>query len=144
MINKAALTVKSTTSGGISMLIANALGDTEFVMLLMVGAFASITSFLYDYFHKKDRAGFTFVDCCILIKFIFYGIPMMLLVYYVGMLNTPDYIVIPVSVWGGIAMLSAGSSVAIVDFLTPTFKKITVEFLQGFFDMLIRMMGAKK
>lgn len=120
---------KAVTAGGISMLLAEYLSDPEFVMLLMVGTFASTTSFMYDWVHAENGNKFVLQDCCDLAKSLFYGIPMMILVYYVGILNTPGGINIPLTVWGIIAMWSAGGAVAIVEWVIPNSKKVALRML---------------
>jgi len=113
------ITIKSVSSGGLSILLMAALDDVEFVVLFTTGVFASIMSYIYDWTHRAIPLRFGLVEVTELFKSIFYGIPMMFLVYYFGVNNTGHYIDVPITVWGFIAMLAAGSAVTIVEWFSP-------------------------
>ena len=115
----AAMTAKSVSAGGLSMLLLAMFNDVEFVVLLSTGIFASMMSFVYDYTHRDMPKQFRFKELMELFKYVFYGIPMMFIVYYMGVHNAGQYITLPNTVWGFIGMLCAGSAVAIVEYLAP-------------------------
>lgn len=113
------ITVKSVSAGGISVLLYSVLNDVEFIMLLITGVFASCMSYAYDWTHREEPLKFGLIEFTELIKSIFYGIPMMFIVYHFGIGYTQHYIEVPNTVWGFIAMLCAGSAVAIVEWFAP-------------------------
>lgn len=117
------MTAKSISAGGLSMLLLTTFNDVEFVILLSTGIFASIMSFVYDYTHRDLPRVFGFKEFTELVKYVFYGIPMMFIVYYAGIHNAGNYITLPNTVWGFIGMLCAGSAVAIVEYVTPLLGK---------------------
>lgn len=114
-----AITVKSVSAGGISILLLSVLNDVEFIMLLITGCFASTTSYFYDWIHRERPLKFGLLEFTELLKSIFYGIPMMFIVYHFGINNTQHYIIVPNVVWGFIAMICAGTAVAIVEWFAP-------------------------
>ena len=114
----AIVTLKSVSTGGIGALLMSTFNDVEFVMLLIAGVFASVMSYVYDWSHR-DKRKFGLVEFTEFGKSVFYGIPVMFIVYHFGVHNAGGYIDAPLSVWGFIAMLSAGSAVAIVEWFTP-------------------------
>lgn len=125
MTVETAATIKAVSAGGLSMVFVSALNDVEFVMLLITGTFASTMSYFYDWAHREPPVKFRFVEAMELFKSIFYGIPIMFLVYHYGVNNTGEFVNVPVTVWGLMAMLAAGSAVAIVDIVAPALWEIT-------------------
>ena len=123
------ITMKSVSAGGISVLLLSVLNDVEFIMLLMTGVFASCMSYLYDWTHRKKPLKFGLIEFTELLKSIFYGIPMMFIVYHFGVNNTHHYVVVPNVVWGFIAMLCAGSAVLIVEWFAPIFGNLATAII---------------
>jgi hypothetical protein len=119
MTIETATTIKAVSAGGLGMMIIAAFNDVEFVMLFITGAFASTMSYFYDWAHREPPVKFRLAEAMELFKSIFYGIPMMFLVYHYGVNNTGELVNVPVTVWGFIAMVAAGSAVAIVEFFAP-------------------------
>ena len=132
----AAVAIKSISSGGLSMLLLSVFDDVEFVLLLSTGVFASFMSFVYDFTHDDMRNKlFTLKEMMILFRYVFYGIPVMFTVYYLGVLNMGQYITLPVMIWGFIGMLASASAITIVEYFTP---------LIGNFISSIMARGGKK
>ena len=130
------IVVKSISSGGLSMLLLSVFNDVEFVLLLSTGVFASFMSFVYDFTHDDMRNKFfTLKEMMTLFRYVFYGIPVMFTVYYVGVLHMGDYITLPVMIWGFIGMLASASAITIVEFIAP---------LMGNFVSLFISKGGKK
>lgn len=123
------VTVKSVSTGGIATMLMAAFNDVEFVMLLIAGVFASVMSYTYDWTHREAPLKFGLVEITELGKSIFYGIPMMFAVYHFGVNNTGEYVDVPLSVWGFIAMLSAGSAVTIVEHFAPVLGNIVTSII---------------
>jgi hypothetical protein len=113
------IVIKSVSAGGLSMLLLYTFDDVEFVSLLLTGLFASVVSFFYDFAHKDNGNKFSFLSFTDLVKYIFYGVPVMFTIFYIGTLNTNTYINVPITVWGFLSMLCAGSAVTIVEFIAP-------------------------
>ena len=132
----AMVVAKSVSSGGLSMLLLSVFDDVEFVLLLSTGIFSSVMSFYYDYENDDSRKKlFTLKEAMVLYRYIFYGIPIMFLVYYLGVLNIGLYITLPVMVWGFIGMVAAASAITIVEFFAP--------LIGGFAAMWITKGGKK-
>lgn len=112
-------TIKAVSAGSLSMIFLTAFNDVEFLMLLITGTFASAMSYLYDFSHREPPIRFRFAEAMELFKAVFYGIPMMFIVYHYGVNNTSEWITIPLTTWGFIAMLAAGSAVTIVEWFAP-------------------------
>lgn len=129
MATTTAITVKSVSAGGISVLLLSVLNDVEFIMLLITGVFASTMSYIYDWTHRSPPLKFGLLEFTELIKSIFYGIPMMFIVYHFGINNTQHYIDVPNTVWGFIAMLCAGSAVTIVEWFAPIIGNLTTAII---------------
>jgi len=117
------MTAKSVSAGGLSILLLSTFNDVEFVILLSTGIFASIMSFFYEFTHDDKRQKFTSREFTELLRYIAYGTPVMFIVYYLGILNAGQYITLPVTVWGLVGMLCAGSAITIVEFIIPFFGK---------------------
>lgn len=130
------IAVKSISSGGLSMLLLSVFNDVEFVLLLSTGIFASFMSFVYDFIHDDMRNKFfTLKEMMTLFRYVFYGIPVMFTVYYIGVLHMGEYITLPVMIWGFIGMLASASAITIVEFIAP---------LIGNFVSLLISKGGKK
>lgn len=114
-------TAKAVSAGSLSVLFVGAFSDAEFLMLFVTGAFASAMSYFYDWAHREPPMKFHIKEFMELFKAIFYGIPMMFIVYYYGIGNTSEFVNVPVTVWGFVAMLAAGSAVTIVEWFAPLF-----------------------
>lgn len=139
-----ASTLKAVSAGGMSVVFISAIHDVEFVMLFMTGSFASIMSYFYDWSHREPPVKFRFAELMELIKSIFYGIPMMFIVYHYGINNTGEYVDIPVYVWGFIAMLASGSAVLIVEWLAPLIGGIIKVVLTKSAEMMLQFLSVKK
>lgn len=124
MIATTTITVKSVSAGGLSMLLLSTLNDVEFVVLLSVGIFSSVTSFIYDWSHRDHPKTFKLAEAMELFKYVLYGIAVMFVVYYLGTIVGVNYIDFPQVVWGVIAMISAGSAISIVEWFSPIIGKI--------------------
>ena len=122
-------TAKAVASGGITATLMSYLGDSEFVMLLFAGTFASTMSYVYDYFHQENERRFTLAECCELFKAIFYGVPVIFIVYKLGINNTPEGVTIPPIVWGSIAAITSASAVSVVGFVSKALKTSVMLFL---------------
>ena len=107
--------VKAVSVGGISAVLVNFFGDTEIIFLIITGLFSSLTSYFYDWIHRHPRA-FGMKEVSEIVKYCFYGLSMMFIVYFFGVNNGDKYIDLPPSVWGFIAALCAGSAIKIVEF----------------------------
>ena len=118
------ITAKSVSAGGLSMLLISTLNNVEFMVLLAVGVFSSVTSFIYDWSHRDEPKGFGLAESMELFKYVFYGIAIMFIVYYLGTIVGVNYIDFPQVVWGVIAMLSACSAISIVEWFSPLLGKL--------------------
>ena len=118
------IAVKSVSTGGLSMLLLTTFDDVEFVVLLAVGIFSSVTSFIYDWSHREHPKTFKLAEMTELFKYVFYGIAVMFTVYYMGAIVGVNYIDFPQVVWGMIAMISAGSAITIVEWFSPILGKL--------------------
>jgi len=108
-------TIKAASVGGISVALFDFFGDTETIFLLVIGLFSSLTSYFYDWIHQHPRV-FGMKETSEIIKYSFYGLSMMFIVYFFGVNNGDKYIDLPPSVWGFIAALCSGSAIKIVEF----------------------------
>ena len=129
MVSNTFIAAKAVTAGGLSVFLMNTFNDTEFVVLLLTGLFASLVSFLYDYAHSTNRTPFGLIMVTDIVKYVFYGIPVMVIVYYLLSLNLNAYIEVPITVWGFVSMLCAGSAVTIVEAVAPALLKFGVAIL---------------
>ena len=111
---------KAVASGGLGAALAFVFNDAEFIPLLLTGIFASVTSYFYDWVHRNGRAA-GLKELSELIKYTFYGISVMFIVYYVGKEYGGEYIHIPLTSWGFVAALCAGSAVTIVEWFSKIF-----------------------
>lgn len=126
-----AVGIKAVASGGVgSALLVLTIGDVEFMSLVSMGLFASLSSFLYDWSHDNvppREFGLKEITC--VLKYVFYGIALQFTVFYLGMNHGADYIELPGLVWGLLAGISAGSAVAIVNWFTPKIKALAEKAL---------------
>ena len=108
-------TAKVVSAGGIGMALMTFFNDTETIFLIITGLFSSLTSYFYDWVHRHPRA-FGIKEVSEVLKYCFYGLSMMFVIYFYGINNGSEYIDLPQSSWGFIAALCAGSAVEIVEF----------------------------
>lgn len=118
-----AVAVKTVASGGLSVALFAFFNDTEIVFLIITGLFASMTSYFYDWVHTHPRA-FGLKQLSELMKYCFYGLALIFVVYFAGKDTGDLYIDLPNSAWGFVAALCAGSAVKIVDFIENLLPKI--------------------
>jgi len=114
--------VKAAASGGLGMAFAFILNDTEFIPLLLSGLFASFTSYFYDWVHRDPRE-LGLKELSELLKYNLYGISVMFIVFYLGKEHGNDYVSLPITSWGFVAALCAGSAVAIVEWIANLVNK---------------------
>lgn len=125
--------IKAFGTGGLSILLANLLGSPEYFALFVTALVASILSYFYDWVHRHPRtAGLK--ELSELLKYIFYGLAVMYIVFYVGVNidNHFDVIDLPKTVWGFIAALSAGSAVSLIEFVAPVIGDFVKAMAQRF------------
>ncbi len=120
--------VKAVASGGLGVVLATTLGNTEIMTLLIIGVISSLLSFFYDWAHSNPRV-FGITQISEVLKYMLYGIAMMFIVFYTCIHNCTEYIDLPKTAWGMVATLSSGSAVGIVDFLVPTLKGLLNKFI---------------
>jgi len=116
------ITTKAIASGGLAMVLSFCVNDTEFIPLLLSGLFASFTSYFYDWVHRDPRK-LGLKELSELIKYMLYGVSMMFIIYYIGKEHGNRYISLPLTSWGFIAAICAGSAVTIVGFVANILKK---------------------
>lgn len=121
-------TTKAVASGGIGTAIAIVLGDTELMSLFLIGILASLLSFFYDWAHTKPRI-FGVTQIADITKYVFYGVILMFLAFYLGTSKGAEYIEMPRTAWGMVSALIAGSAVSIVDYFVPKLKAVTEKLL---------------
>lgn len=114
-----------TTVYGAVLMFTN---DVEFIILLFIGIFASITSYFYDWVHREERK-FSFKEVSEVMKYTFYGIVMMFTIYYVGINHLSEYLEFPKTVWGMIAAISAGSAINIIEYSFPLIGDLLIKLL---------------
>ena len=117
------VTIKTVAAGSLGAVLLSFFNDTEVMFLVITGLFASTTSYFYDWVHTHPRA-FGLKHFSELIKYCFYGLALIFVVYFAGKDNCSDYINLPNSSWGFIAALCAGSAVKIVDFIERLLPKL--------------------
>ena len=122
MIHTTIATTKAVSTGAISVALLSFFDDTEIVFLIITGLFASISSYFYDWVHKHPRE-FRLRELSELIKYCFYGLSVLFVVYYLGKNNASQYVDLPSSAWGFVAALCAGSAIKIVEFSGGIFSK---------------------
>ena len=115
-------TAKAVGAGSLGVVLISFFGDTETIILIITGLFASLTSYFYDWVHKHPRA-FGLKEVSEILKYCFYGLGMIFFIYFYGINNGGKYVDLPQSTWGFIAALCAGSAVKIIDFSTTTVEK---------------------
>jgi hypothetical protein len=116
-----AATAKAIASGGLGSVFAFMLGDAEFIPLVIVGVFASSSSYFYDWVHRDPKAA-GLKELSELVKYIFYGISVMFIVFYICKVYVSTYINLPISSFGFIAALCSASAVSIVEWASSMFK----------------------
>ena len=114
------VTTKAIASGGIGAALAFVLNDAEFIPLLLSGLFASITSYFYDWVHRDPRE-LGLKEFSELIKYNLYGVTVMFVVFYLGKEHGGEYVSLPLTSWGFISAMCAGSAVGIVEWFTKIF-----------------------
>jgi len=114
---------KAVATGGVSMALLAVFQDVEVVFLIITGLFASLSSFFYDWVHRHPRA-FGMRELSELIKYSFYGLSVIFIIYYLGKNHGADYLNLPSSAWGFIAALCAGSAISIVEWSGVVLKKL--------------------
>jgi len=120
---EAVIVTKTVVSGGLGAVLFSFFNDTEIAFLVMTGLFSSLASYFYDWVHTHPRA-FGLKQLSELIKYCFYGLALIFVVYFAGKENGSTYINLPNSAWGFIAALCAGSAVKIVAFIESIIPKI--------------------
>jgi len=123
MLTTTVTTAKAAASGGLGAALAFVFNDAEFIPLLLTGIFASVTSYFYDWVHRSVRST-GLKELSELMKYTFYGISVMFIVYYIGKEHGADYIKLPLTSWGFVAALCAGSAVTIVEWFSNIVNKI--------------------
>jgi len=122
------IATKSVAAGGLAAAMTAMLGDTETVSLIAVGAFAAISSFIYDCAHKKiPECGLRQTTDAM--KYVFYGVALMFVAFYIGLNEIGKYIDMPKTAWGFVAAIIAGSAVTIVEWITPKIGEIVSKIL---------------
>ena len=119
------ISAKVVASGGIGTTIAFIINDAEFLPLILSGLFASVTSYFYDWVHKHPR-NTGLKEISELVKYCFYGVSVMFIIYYLGKEHGREFVSLPLTSWGFIAALCAGSAVTIVEW----FSKILGIFIE--------------
>jgi len=114
------VTTKAIASGGIGAALAFVLNDAEFIPLLLSGLFASITSYFYDWVHRDPRE-LGLKEFSELIKYNLYGVTVMFVVFYLGKEHGGEYVSLPLTSWGFISAMCAGSAVGIVEWFAKIF-----------------------
>ena len=122
------IAVKAVVSGGLGMAIATFLGDSELMSLLVIGVFSSLLSFFYDWAHTHPRV-FGIKQIADITKYVFYGVILMFIAFYIGVGKGAEYIELPKTAWGMMSALVAGSAVSIVDWFIPKIKLMTEKIL---------------
>ena len=111
---------KAVASGGIGVALAFILNDNEFIPLLLSGVFASVSSYFYDWVHRDPRH-IGLKEFSELIKYNLYGITVMFVVFYLGKEHGSEYVSLPLTSWGFVSALCAGSAVGIVEWFAKMF-----------------------
>lgn len=122
MTSETLVAVKVTTTAGLGSLIVATTGDIEFMVLMITGVFAATTSYFYDWVHRDPRK-LGLREVSEVIKYILYGVTVMFVVFYLGMGYGSRYIELPLTAWGLIATVAAGSAISIVGWSTTIAKE---------------------
>ena len=117
------VSTKAVASGGVGTILAFIFNDAEFIPLILTGLFASITSYFYDWVHRSPRHS-GLKELSELIKYTFYGVAVMFIVYYLGKEHGSEYVNLPLTSWGFVAALCAGSAVTIVEWFSEVLSKL--------------------
>lgn len=125
VVTNVALT-KSAGAGGLGILISSALSNPEILALLLTGLIASSLSYFYDWVHSHPRSK-GLMMLADFFKAVFYGIAIMFITYYVCTSHCSKYIDIPVTAWGFVGALSAGSAVVIVEWFAKIADRFAVK-----------------
>jgi|GEM_PF-6226220 len=108
------VSAKAIATGGIGVALMAIFNDAEVMFLIVTGLFASLSSYFYDWVHRHPRV-FGLKEMSEVLKYSFYGLSVIFIIYYLGKNNGHDFIDLPSSAWGFIAALCAGSAVQMVE-----------------------------
>ena len=120
---------KTVATGGLGVLIADALGNTEFMALFIIGLISSSMSFFYDWAHREEQR-FTIKELTELFRYTSYGVVVIFVVFYLGRNHIGEYINFPDTAWGFIASISAGNAVIIVNWTASVIHQITTKRIE--------------
>jgi hypothetical protein len=121
-----AVSVKAVATGGIGVALMAIFNDTEVMFLIVTGIFASLSSYFYDWVHRYPRS-FGLKEISEALKYSFYGLSVIFIIYYLGKNNGHSYIDLPSSAWGFIAALCAGSAVQLVEWAKEVLNKFIIK-----------------
>ena len=114
-----AVATKAAASGTVGIAISFSLfNDVEFMTLFFVGVLSAFFSFFHDWTHTMGME-VNIKRFSELIKYLFYGVSMMFIVFYLTLHNINEYIELPKTAWGFVAAISSASAVDIIEWITP-------------------------
>ena len=135
MIVNSAIVIKTTKIGAFGF-FTYAMHDVEIVTLLIIGTVASVLSFFYDMSHNQVDTKFDMKSVTELLKYILYGVSVMIMAYFLLEKATVAYeFYIDEIVLGAVATLCSASAITLVDYLTTITKELIPNLLKRLFGL---------